>query len=319
MTINQPTIDFQTVFSRVSDIAETESTQMICCGNQNEICRTTGFSEYGFNTLGKTVGFPAQFIREVDLTNPDLAVTIVSDRVRNYFDRKNPPFFTRSFNGEICGIVSNKYAYFDDDEVMDILKESPLASYAFQYALITPERLHLRAIDLDNPFKIDGDDSNLYMLYYIDNSMVGQSSFRVRIGVYRQICSNGMIVPLKSFVVCKAVHRGKMNIAEEFNSGIAFLSEKESEIKKLLSDKAAEDAAISDLKEDFQRSYIAKELNLSQKETEKVLNLYYSYSNEYGRKSKWAFINAVTEFARDIPEGSIEKRLFLESKAVLAA
>lgn len=314
LNIKHGTIDFDNVFGRVKAITDTEVSTCITSANQQEVHTIERFSEYGLSTFGKMVGFPAPFIKTVHETNPILANAVVKDRVREYFRAEKAEFFTREFNGRICGVVSNKYAYFDDNQVVDIIADSPIAKMAFQNAIISAERLHLRAIDTENPFRITDDGSDLFFAYFIDNSMVGQSSFKVQLGIYRLACTNGMIVPMREFTICRQVHRGTKDIAAEFNESVAFLAEKQEDIKALITGMASEDATIATLQAEFREDYIAKKLNTSKKETEKIFQL---YETVYDGHSKWGMANAITEFARDLKD--INRREFLERAAFRVA
>ena len=176
-SINERTITFDEVRTRVNDLVSTGTITEVAAPLLN-LCDVGCYSDFGLKSLGSFIRFPAPFVREIAESNDKLANRIIFDRLMNYFAADSAkPFFAREFFGKISGVVSNKYAYFDDNEVMDLLADTKLADFRFQYAHITPERLHLRAIDLDHPFKIPGDDSNMYMLYYIDNSMVGACAF----------------------------------------------------------------------------------------------------------------------------------------------
>lgn len=314
MMVNHHTIPFSEVFQRVKDITITEETTKITNENAELVCDADDFSEYGLSTLGKTVGFPAPFILQLNETNPALADDVIRDRVNLYFENGKPEFYARRFLGKIRGVVSNKYSYFDDDEVVEILSDSPLANMGFQNALITPERFHVRAIDEENPFHINNDPSVLYFAFFIDNSMVGQSSFKVQLGIYRLACTNGLIVPVREFVICRQIHRGRKDIAAEFNESIAFLKEKQESIKEMLSTMGKEKATIETLKEEFRKDYLAKKLNLNRKETEKVIEL---YKTVYDGQTKWGMVNAITEFARDIKD--INRREYIEKAALKAA
>ena len=308
--------DFDTVATKVKEITDTESTFLIEPGTDgyDKALELTNYSDYGFKTLGMTIGFPAPFVQKVAETNPELAEKIISDRMDNYFLRDDrPSFYGREFLGKIQGCVSNKYAYFDDNEVLEVLDNSPIKNLQFQHTLITPERLHLRAIDKE-PFKIDGDDSNLFFIFFIDNSMVGQSSFKVRLGLFRQACSNGLIVSKGEFVMCRQIHKGTKDISAEFNASLEFLAEKKDTIKEMIMGSTATPAQIEELAEEYRKDYLAKKLLLNKTEVEKVLNL---YTITYGGKTKWAMTNAITEFARDIKD--INRRTVLESKALAVA
>lgn len=316
-TFNQ---SFETIHNRINHIKSTENTFVVNKENYGtrDIARHIGnvsrYSDFGLCTLGRTVKFPSPFITELAETNPMLANTVIADRIDNYFEKGKDPFFAREFEGRICGIVSNKYTYFDDDQVADIIADSPLADKKYAHAMVTPERLHLRAIDADAPFRVDGDESDLFFAYFVDNSMVGQSSFKVQLGIYRLACKNGLIVPMKEFVICKQVHRGNKDISEQFNESIAFLEERKESIREMICNLGIQKASIEEMKEDFKKDYLAKQLNLSAKEVGKVLTL---YTDTYGGETKWALVQAITEFARDTK--SIDRRVYLEKKALKVA
>ena len=320
MFIQEFETSFCEVKERVAKITATNVDTIITKDNQSEICDISRFTDFGLASLGKQADFPAPFLQKVNNTNPELAKKILEDRVKNYFDSNKSDFCTREFNNKICGVVSSKYAYFDDDQVMNILDETEIASKKFKHATITPERLHLRAID-DNYFKINGDDSELYFCYFIDNSMVGGSSFKVQLGIYRRVCTNGLIIPNNQFTICRQIHKGNKDISAEFNASLAFLSERKEDIKELVKNMTAEPAKIEQMKEEFRQAYLSKKLNLSKKETDEVLSLYFNtyslYFNTYDGHSKWAMVNAITEFARDLKD--INRREYLEKNALIAA
>lgn len=160
LSVNQKTIGFDEVQARVTAITDTENTFKVEQPLLN-VCDMDNFSDFGLKSMGKMVGFPAEFVRTLAETgSKPLGNRILLDRTANYFTSGKAPFYAREFCGKICGVVSNRYAYFDDNEVCDIIGGSPFADFGYQYAGISPERLHLRAIDKENPFKVDGDDSN---------------------------------------------------------------------------------------------------------------------------------------------------------------
>ena len=300
---------FEEIYNDVISIHDTENTYLVQSAEE-VVCDTRRYTSHGLSTLGKQLGFPSTFIEEVFATNPSLANDIIEDRATHYFNQKGNPFFAREFTGKVCGVVSNKYNFFDDDEAMKIVASSSLADKRYAATYITPERLHLRAID-DTPFSLDGDNSPLYFCYFIDNSMVGISSFKVQLGIYRQVCTNGLILPTREFLVCKQIHRGNKDIAAEFNETVAFLDSKKDNIKEMLLTLTNEDARVMAMKEDIGKKYISNSLVISKKETDKIIEL---FNNTYDGHTKWGFVNAITEFARDVK--NVEKRIFLEKKAL---
>ena len=307
--LSQSSISFSEISERILEIGKTENTYKVSSPEEVRV-DVDYYAEYGLKTLGNIVGFPNEFISDLNKTNPTLARSVIKDRVSRYFTDIGYPFCVREFLGKGCGCVSTSYAYFDDTQALEIISSSPLAERTFAYATITPERLHLRAIDIENPFRLPNDDSNLFFCYFLDNSMVGMSSFRLKFGIYRQICTNGMIIPTDEFVVCKQVHRGNRDIADEFNKSIGFLDVQRALIQDRLIQMASTESKLNEMSEDDQITYLNGKLVTSKRQATEILELYYKV---YGGRTEWDLANAISEFAKSVP---LEKRLFLETKAL---
>ena len=305
--------EFTSIRSRVDAICSTAVTYEVD-GVTPRLADINSYSEYVLGTMGKMVGFPAPFIRQVHMTNPQLAQDIITDRISNHFARGKDNFFVREFGDKICGAVSNRYAYFDDDQVMDIIGGSELAKLPYTNAIVTPERLHMRAIDLDHPFHIGDDDSELYFAFFVDNSMVGAAAFKGQLGIFRLACTNGLIVPVRECVICKQVHRGSKDIAAEFSESIDFLKQKKDAVMDILTDAATKRSAVEDMLAELRADYIAKKLNTSKTETAKIMQL---YEGTYGGGTKGGRKKGITEFARDLKD--INRREFIERRALAVA
>lgn len=306
--------DFATLSKAVTELCDTEESYIVDKAMLTDrLIESENYTDYGFKSMGKLIGFPAPFVKNVADSNPELAKKIVDDRIVHYFNTVDKDFTVREFGGKIAGVVSNKYAYFDDDEVMEVIGNSCIKDLAFTNTTVTPERLHIRALDKDS-FHIVGDDSPMYFAYFIDNSMVGGSAFKVRLGVFRQACTNGLIIPQSEFVICKQVHRGDKDISSEFNASIEMINEKRDAIIDILNEAAETKSKIEKLSEEYRADYLSKRLNTNKAETEKIIML---YNITYGGQTRYALMQAVTEFARDIKD--IDRREFLEAKALKVA
>ena len=150
---------FEHIAASVNAICDTGKTLEVN-SVQPRLTDMSSYSEFGFGAMGRMVGFPAAFVKQLCVESPLLGRNVIADRIDHYFQRGGEDFFIREFGGKICGAVSNKYVYFDDNQVCDIIADSELANLTYKTAYVTPERLHLRAIDFDHPFRIDGDDAD---------------------------------------------------------------------------------------------------------------------------------------------------------------
>lgn len=318
MNLSAQNLNFDEVSNKIYKITETENSYGVNHKSYESLADYLSnidiYSQYGLSTLGRTLDFPADFIRDISKTNYRLAREIITDRLYNYFKNEEAnTFYVREFLDKIQGVVSQRYTYFDDDEVLEVMKGTMLENLEYTQSVITPERLHLRAIDKEHPLKISGDDSEIYFCYFIDNSMVGQCAFKIRIGLYRLVCSNGLICNVKEYNICKQVHKGQKDIKKEFEENIIYLDSQRSEISRVINKIADTKAYIEDLSPEQLNAYLSRTFGLSNKEQQKVMEKYSSYVNAFGMNSQWAFVNTITEYARDIND--INRRLTLEAKA----
>lgn len=308
-----PVRTFEEAKAKVDSIMATHQTLEVD-GFSPRLADVESYSDFGLESMGRMVDFPANWIRRLNEYNPMLAKNNISTQIQHHFEEGDQNFFVREFNGKICGAVSNRYAFFDDDQVMDIIDGSELTGMQYRHCIITPERLHLRAIDMDNTFKIPGDDSDLCFAYFIDNSMVGLSSFKVQLGIFRLLCTNGLIAPVRECVICKMVHRGTKDIAAEFNESIKLLNGKKEAFLESIKEMTSKESVLERMEEEMKLDYLSKKLNLSQKGSKAVYDL---YRDVYGGQTKWALTNAITQYARDV--NSIEMRTSLERRALIVA
>lgn len=72
----------------------------------------------------------------------------------------------------------------------------------------TAERFHARFVSKKKWF-MTHEKSPLSIAVFVDNSMVGQFRFRIRFGMYRHACTNGLIFGLNDFVIVREFHKGK--------------------------------------------------------------------------------------------------------------
>lgn len=301
---------FGDIMQEVDAIQKTENSYMV--QSASEISTDVEhYSEFGLKSLGKIIGFPYDFVRDLNITNPQLAGEVIDDRVRHYFTLKKPEFFVREFLGQVHGCVSNKYAVFDDHQALEIVEQSPLVNKSFMAAYISPERLHIRAIDDTHPFRIEGDNSDLFFCYFIDNSMVGLSCFRIKYGIYRLACTNGMILPVSSCQIVKQIHRGNKDMAAEIAEAMASLDMQRERIIETLTLLSHREAQINKFKtENDKIAYMRGKLIISKKEAQAILEL---FVNTYGGQTEWDYANAISEYAHTV---SLDKRLSLETKAL---
>lgn len=312
---------FDIIKDKVSAIKSTENSYYIHNMFEVGYHRLTdadNYSEYGLSCAGTRLGFPGSFLVQYRENHPDGAEKVLYDKYYDWFDtsirrknhdkRSSQALFIRDFEGMHYGVLTDKYAMFDDDEVVDILSQNEyLMSSKEFWSDITPERFHARFVDAEKLY-IPGDSSPLSLCTFVDNSMVGKSSFKIRFGIYRWACTNGMIAGLKEFEILKMMHKGDKDYVQCVSEALENVEEYKKMLFEMVKEAACTYSSIYNLTEDQALAYIQKKLNVSKKASVIILENYRKYGNE----TKWDLTNAITDYAHVV---DISSRIKLESAA----
>ena len=277
---------------------------------ENQLCFQTEegafrlpMSRYSLSQLSSKIGVPANYIQKcIDSGRIDLA----ADNINSWLDYYNKDLFIREYDGHVRGVLSSKYSVCDTPDIFKVLQETVnLPQYDVKGSFLNEERLHLRMVSREL-LPINGED--LFPGLFIDSSDVGRNVLTVNFGVWKQVCTNGLIVSKGSGTLFEQKHIGIT--AEEFYKGLSnslknvdFLCE--NAVKMVEYAKNTEMHLLT--KEDFEHLTNSLRVNakMSAEGAEKVIDLMQSkYDNTH-----WGFINSITEVAQDY---TLERRLELE-------
>lgn len=126
----------------------------------------------------------------------------------------NHEFFPSVFADSPSPLVSNKYQFIRTSEVLETL--SDLGWSPREMSEVKARKPHTRGfqkhlVRLTNPGFIStkkvGDEVPEIVL---TNSHNGKNSFSFRIGIYRLVCSNGLVIPTEEFENITVKHVGNM-------------------------------------------------------------------------------------------------------------
>lgn len=176
---------------------------------------------------------------------------------------------------------------------------------------ISPERFHVRFIS-KNKLYVDGDPSPLSMCVFVDNSMCGMSAFRIRFGIYRWACTNGMISGLKEFEIVREMHKGKKEYVEIVAKALEDVPKYEQMLLNMVKKASTTEASIYNLDNEKAKVYLQKKLSVGREAADKILTSF----KLYGGKSKWDLTNAITDYAHNV---NLDDRINLEAKALMVA
>lgn len=270
--------------------------------------RELSMSRYALGQLGSKIGVPLRYLEKCITSG---RIDLAQDNVNSWLEDYDKDLFIRETSDSVRGILSSKYAVCDSHEILQVLDDAvDLSSYKIKGSFLNEERLHLRLISKEM-LPIDGED--LFAGLFIDSSDVGRSILTVKFGIYKQVCTNGLVIARAGGTLFEQKHIGIT--ADEFHEGlVASLSNVD-----LLTENAVEWVKRAKGKlnhwsvggtehpkeiEEFV-SYIRQQTNLSNDSAHKVIDL---MKTKY-EDNRWGLINSITEVAQDF---TLERRLDLE-------
>lgn len=267
-------------------------------------------NKYSLSQLGTKIGVPASYLQKcIDNGRCDLA----ADNVNSWVEDYDKDLFIREYDGHVRGILSSRYASCDTPDILRVLKDTvDLNNYKVKGSFLNEERLHLRLVGKEM-LPIDGED--LFPGLFIDSSDVGKSVLTVQFGIYKQVCTNGLVVSQGGGTLFEQKHIGIK--LEDFHNDlfnslklVDSLCEHSMQLIESCRKKSGKYKVSRMSEEDFD-AFIAQiqgQTKLSRESSGKVIDL---MREKYG-DSKWGLINSITEVAQDF---TLERRLELEKIA----
>ena len=275
--------------------------------SEDQCIRDFPISRYALGQLSSKIGVP---VRYLDKCIQSGRIDLAQDNVNSWLEDYNKDLFIREFSGGIRGVLSNKYSVCDSHEILEAIDDAvDLSKYKVKGSFLNEERLHVRLIGKEM-LPIDGED--LFAGLFLDSSDVGRNILTVKFGIYKQVCTNGLVIARAGGTLFEQKHIGIT--AEEFHDGLF----KSLQNVDLLTDHAVEWvqraknrynhwSVETEHPEDIEEfvAYIRQQTNLSDDSAHKVISLMQTKYED----TRWGLINGITEVAQDF---TLERRLELE-------
>ena len=275
--------------------------------SEDQNIRDFPISRYALGQLGTKIGVP---VRYLDKCIQSGRIDLAQDNVNSWLEDYNKDLFIREFSGGIRGVLSNKYSVCDSHKILEAVDDAvDLSKYKVKGSFLNEERLHVRLIGKEM-LPIDGED--LFAGLFLDSSDVGRNILTVKFGIYKQVCTNGLVIARAGGTLFEQKHIGIT--AEEFHDGLV----KSLQNVDLLTDHAVEWvqraknrynhwSVETEHPEDIEEfvAYIRQQTNLSDDSAHKVIDLMQTKYED----NRWGLINGITEVAQDF---TLERRLELE-------
>ena len=270
--------------------------------------RDASISRFALGQLGTKIGVPARYLEKCVASG---RIDLAQDNVNSWLEDFNRDLFIREYDGGIRGILSSRYSVCDSHEILEVVSDAvDLSQYEVKGSFLNEERLHVRLVSTEM-LPIDGED--LFAGLFIDSSDVGRSTLTVQFGIYKLVCTNGLVVSRAGGVLFQQKH---FNIStEEFRQGLVaslanvdILTQNAVDWVRLAKSKNSYGYNVNKLSQEDMQDFIARirsATNLSEDNAIKVIDL---MKTKYD-SSRWGLINGITEVAQNF---TLEKRLDLE-------
>lgn len=241
------------------------------------------------------------FTRLVEAKQNELA----SRNINCWLENDKRKFMLRQYDGHIRGVLSGSYSQFDAPEILCAVKDVFGADkFKVKGSFINEERLHLRLVE-NEMLPIDGED--LFAGITLDSSDVGRSGLYVRFFIWKQVCTNGLIIAQSHANLFTQKHIGITG--EDFRSGLLEGFEMFDQIKEEVTEmiKTTSKLPLPEDIDDIQKM-IKDRTKLSDDDVSEVFDM---IEIKYGY-TKWGMINSITEVAQKF---DLERRIELETLA----
>ena len=298
--------DYMVRKANTSNVRFNETAGLTFIAEDQEI-RDFQMSRYALGQLGSKIGVPARYL---DKCIQSGRIDLAQDNVNSWLEDFNKDLFIREYNGGVRGILSNKYSVCDSHEILEVVSDAvDLSQYKIKGSFLNEERLHVRLVSREM-LPIDGED--LFAGLFLDSSDVGRNILTVKFGIYKQVCTNGLVIARAGGTLFEQKHIGIT--AEEFHDGLVkslqnvdLLTENAVEWVRRAQHRDNHWSSASEYEDDINEfvAYIRQKTNLSEESSRKVIDL----MNTKYTDSRWGLINGITEVAQDF---TLERRLELE-------
>ena len=255
-------------------------------------------SAYASSGLCGKLKIPTVYYNRCAQQNKELAARNINEWL--YGDDRQ--FMVRGYRDTARGLLSGSYSKFDAPEILRAFDEVLDSSkYKLKGSFVNEERMHIRLVEKEI-LPIEGED--LFAGITLDSSDIGRSGLYVRFFIWKQVCTNGLIIPKSSGELFRQKHIGITS--EEFAKNLKEGLESFSSIRGRMID------VINETKQISTDDDIADEIKNATKLTDDVVDEILTLADiSYGR-SRWGIINGITEVAQKY---TLERRLQLEQIA----
>ena len=260
-----------------------------------------GLTPYAFSQLCTKLGIPTQYMKKcIEAGFSPLVMNNVNNWLDNFGHKK---LLIRKYGDVVRGILSDKYSICDTPEILSAIEQSGmLNNMDLKGYVINPSRFHARFVG--DKMKVVGED--LFAGIQIDSSDVGRSKLDIKFLIYKQVCTNGLILPQSAGSIYEQKHIGISadKMVETLHSSFNEFTSKVGDATNLI-DKAR-NVEILDTSNLY--TMIKNGAKVGEEAVEKIIG---TAIDKY-ELTAWGIVNAITEVSQ---EYTLEHRISMERYA----
>lgn len=283
---------------------------------EEKVMNVTEFAFAQYCTkIGMSVAFYNKLANAPIVELREMAVRNVNMLAKHYEN----DMLIRTNSDVIRGVLSPRYTPFDNYQILELLDDElrhnetmALKDLNVRGYVNNPDIFHMR-ITSARPMSMCGVESGIYPGLSIATSNIGTAKLSVNFLLYRQVCSNGMVVSCFNKSLISQVH---VNISiNELISRLRYsfmmypsIALKAEHMVAKASNIKISNTLLEPGERGFRRETIKNKLNVSEKDMEEITKIL----RENYPATVWGYTNAITEFSKT---KDFAKRIELERLA----
>lgn len=258
---------------------------------------------YAFSQLCTKLAIPTAYMKKcIESGYSELVAENVNNWLQEYSSKH---LLMRKYDEVVRGILSNKYAICDTPEILSAIQSSSIVeNMDLKGYLLNPHRFHARFVG--EKLKVGGED--LFAGIQMDSSDVGRSKLDIKFFIWKQVCTNGLVLPQLISSIYEQKHIGlegaKMTseITEAFNNFSPKVKQATSILKRAVEIKL----------DRTQMENVANKIRTGAKIGEEAVEKILGIADEKYGMTPWGITNSITEVSQRY---TLEHRLSMEKFA----
>ena len=308
--IKNNSVDFIIPNSELKNMEFTKNGTLVFNTEDNTL-KEVNIGRTAFTQLCNKIKVPVRYIDNcISVKATDLARDNINTWIK--LINSNSNYLARIYNdNNLRGLLTSSYSIFDSNEILEIVAdEIDLNEYEIKGHLLNEERLHLRIVKKE-PIGVER-DKDLFSGFTIDSSDVGRNTLTVRFFIFKQICTNGLIMKRFNDNLLSQIHRGidKDKFRESFKNSLKLIDELTDEAIDIINKAGENKIPQFDSMKDYNK-FILKihdKTELPKELIDKAIEI----MDEKYDQTAWGLVNGLTELAQG---KNFENRLNIETLA----